>query len=360
MFMTVGLGHQDTPERIAKYIAYGAKEFFIGYVPRTWLDKYGWEVGPNRRTMGPPYNFSQVSELREIVQCVHDNGGTVNFALNAHDNGAERMYMIEDMFNLFESMNPDGYIVADPAIMYCMKQWGINRPLHLSTGVGCFNSESVKFFCNEFNVTRVVIPRKLTIGEMKQLIDNVGIKGMEYEVMIINYRCYFNDEDCHSIHSGVCRNLCGAVTKSEHHVMNHFPSNWKAVVEEMQWPKENTFKEGGIVDQFMKDWHKTEPPQYPSYEFVHTGEGMSAELCDKTLSGSCGLCVIKSLRDIGVEVLKVPMRGNEDIKLNVIKMVNAVMTAENPTRAFCQSLVGSKDYCNSIRSCYYQIPKDVK
>ena len=34
--------------------------------------------------------------------------------------------------------------------MYCMEKWGIKRDLHISTGVGCFNSEAVRFFCEQF------------------------------------------------------------------------------------------------------------------------------------------------------------------------------------------------------------------
>ena len=361
MFMTLGLGSSDTPSNVAKFVELGAKEFFIGYVPRAWLDKFGWEIGPNRRTMGPAYNYSNVSELRDIVKGIHDCGGTVNLAVNAHDNGADRMGMVHDMLDLFETLNPDGYIVADPAVMYCMKKWGITREMHISTGVGCFNSESVRFFCEEFkNITRLVIPRKLTINEMKSIIDGLKDLNLEYEVMIIGYRCYFNDEDCHSIHSGKRRNLCGDVLSAHFTSTNRFPSNWKDVVEYMIEHPRESLNEGSPVDKFRKEWLATIPPAYPSFDYKCAGcQGVDGELAHLMFQ-TCGLCAIKYLKRIGVEALKVPLRGDEETKLNVVRTVSQVMNAENPTRAFCRSLINSDSFCNSKFSCYYEVPEEDK
>lgn len=357
MFMTLGLGSTDTPANVAKYISYGATEFFAGYVPRQWLDKYGWEVCPNRRTMGPSYNFSQVNELRDIVKAIHDLGGTVNLAVNAHDNGADRMGMVHDMFELFETLNPDGYIIADPAVMYCMKDWGITRKIHLSTGVGCFNSESVRFFCEQFDIRRLVIPRKMTIHEMKVLKDSLSDLSLEYEVMIIGYRCYFNDEDCHSVHSGKRRNLCGDMVSSNYIVSNHFPKNWKDVVESMAKDGMANLVPGSPLDLFRKEWLKNPPPPFPDTHTKSCEVGLDGELA-RALYQTCGLCAIKSLRDMGIDALKVPLRGDEDTKMYLVKMVSDVMHAENPTKDYCRSLVNSPSFCNEKTNCYYYVPEE--
>lgn len=360
MFMTLGLGSADNPTTISKYIKEGAIEFFAGYVPRVWLDKYGWEVCPNRRTLGPSYNFSQVSELRDCINAVHDLGGTINLAVNAHDNGAERMGIIHDMFDLFETLEPDGYIIADPAIMYCMKKWDITRKIHLSTGVGCFNSESVRFFCEQFNIRRLVIPRKISIHEMQLMIEALKDIKLQYEVMIIGYRCYFNDEDCHSVHSGSRRNLCGDMITAPFITTNRLPANWKDMVDDMKTGGLANLTIGSTLDKFRKEWTKTTPPQQLDFHTHYCGEeGLDGELA-RALIQTCGLCAIKPLRDIGVEVLKVPLRGDEDNKLRLVHFVSQVMRAENPTRAFCRSLVNSPSFCNEPSSCYYYVPEEVQ
>ncbi len=356
MFMNVGLGGLDTPEKIAEYISLGAEEFFAGFIPREWLEKYGWEVCPNRRPMGGPYNYSQESVLREVVKTIHDHGGRINLAINAQDNGSERLAMLHDQFNLFETMAPDGYIIADPGLLFSMQSWGIKRPIHLSTGVGCFNSEAVRFFCEHFPVRRLVIPRKLTLREMGLMMGSLRDLPLEYEVMIIGYRCFFNDEDCHSVHSAARRNLCGDVISAPFKVTNHMPKNWKEVTERLRDERTGELCEGSLLNQFRREWQLPPPPPPPDFSVPASREGLDGELA-RILFQNCGLCVIKALRDLGVQVLKVPLRGDEGIKSRIITIVNTVMRHPNPSREMCMALLDSPEFCRVKHNCYYDVPE---
>ena len=356
MFMNVGLGGLDTPEKIAEYISLGAEEFFAGFIPREWLEKYGWEVCPNRRPMGGPYNYSQESVLREVVKTIHDHGGRINLAINAQDNGSERLAMLHDQFNLFETMAPDGYIIADPGLLFSMQSWGIKRPIHLSTGVGCFNSEAVRFFCEHFPVRRLVIPRKLTLREMGLMMGSLRDLPLEYEVMIIGYRCFFNDEDCHSVHSAARRNLCGDVISAPFKVTNHMPKNWKEVTERLRDERTGELCEGSLLNQFRREWQLPPPPPPPDFSVPASREGLDGKLA-RILFQNCGLCVIKALRDLGVQVLKVPLRGDEGIKSRIITIVNTVMRHPNPSREMCMALLDSPEFCRVKHNCYYDVPE---
>lgn len=356
MFMNVGLGGLDTPDMITEYIRRGAEEFFAGFIPREWLEKYGWEVCPNRRPMGAPYNYSQAPVLREVVQTVHEHGGRINLAVNAHDNGSERLAMLHDQFNLFETMEPDGYIVADPALLFSMKAWGIERPIHLSTGVGCFNSESVRFFCDNFPIRRLIIPRKLTIREMRLMMDGLSDLDLEYEVMIIGYRCFFNDEDCHSVHSAARRNLCGDIITASLKVTNHLPKNWKEIAERMRDKRTAELHEDSPLNRFRQEWQLPPPPPPPDFSIPPSTEGLDGELA-RIVFQTCGLCAIKPMRDIGIQVLKVPLRGDEGIKSRIITIVNTVMQHPNPTREMCMELINSPEFCRAKYNCYYHVPE---
>ena len=141
---------------------------------------------------------------------------------------------------------------------------------------------------------------------------------------------------------------------------NRFPSNWKDVVEYMIEHPRESLNEGSPLDKFRKEWLATTPPDYPYFEFKCAGcQGVDGELAHLMFQ-TCGLCAIKYLRQIGVQALKVPLRGDEETKLNVVKTVSQVMNAENPTREFCRSLIGSESFCNSKFSCYYDIPEEDK
>ena len=356
MFVTFGLDTTDTPEKIKEYMKYGAEEFFAGFIPRNWLSKYGWEVCPNRRPLGHTYNFLQVADLREVAKAIHDNGGRLNLAINAHDNGSERLPYLRATVETMEQFNPDGYIVADPAVMFSLKAWGINKPIHLSTGVGCFSSEAVRFFCKQFNIRRVVIPRKMTLRETKLMIDNLKDVKIEFEIMIIGYRCYFNDEDCHSVHSGSRRNLCGDVSLGQTFVTRRFPDNWKDVVQSIIDDPNGAFEEGSLLNEFRKHMAQPVPPPPRFDDDGPYCGGLDQELA-KAVYQNCGLCAIKPFRDMGVHCLKVPLRGSSEFKLQSLKLVHKVMTHENPTPEYCRSLVNSPSFCDALTNCYYNVPE---
>ena len=353
MFITYGVDAKDTPEKIQTYVENGAEEFFAGFVPKEWLEKYGWEVCPNRRPLGGGYNFTQASELEVAAKEIHRLGKRLNLAVNAHDNGSERIEGIRFTVETMEQFNPDGYIVADPAVMFSMKKWGIERPIHLSTGAGCFSSDSVRFFCEHFNIRRVVIPRKMTLNEMRRMIESLQDLKLEFEVMIMGYRCYFNDEDCHSIHTGARKNLCGECAIAPYVISNRFPANWKDATEEMLTQGNDIMKEGSVLNTFCNNWLKNEP-QNPPYQPRFTSIGINPQLA-KTMYQNCGLCAIKELRDMGVHALKVPLRGAMAYKLLPLQLVYNVMTHPNPTHEYCRKLLNSPSFCDELTNCYYDV-----
>lgn len=190
MMVTIGLDSSDQPQDIADYIKNGADEFFVGFVPSQWYNCYGWEIGLNRRNFGPENQFTSYEELEKIVTAVHKQKKKIFIVLNAHQYIEEQVPLIKEVVSMVEKCNPDGYIVADLALILLLRKWGINRPFQLSTGVGCFNSETIHYFARKVGISRVVIPRKMSLKEMKQLIEKCGDLDIKFEVMIIHYRCF--------------------------------------------------------------------------------------------------------------------------------------------------------------------------
>lgn len=173
MTLALGLDCLDTAESIARFVHEGAGEFFAGFVPNEWSERYGWEVPLNRRTFGLHSQYNELDQLGEAIATVHRHGLRFNLTFNAHDYGAQRLGQVKDIVCHVDRLEPDAYIIADPALMGMLRRWGIERPVHLSTGAGSFNSESVRFFRDRYPVRRVVIPRKMTIREMGILMHNL-------------------------------------------------------------------------------------------------------------------------------------------------------------------------------------------
>ena len=356
MRIAVGLDSTDSPAAIKSYIDLGADEFFVGYIPPSWYEWYGWEVSPNRRAYGPQCQFTDLPALRDAVGVARSCGKPFSLTLNAHEYGPEQAERVHRVIDDVEELSPDAYIVADPGLMLLLDAWGIKRPLHLSTGAACFNSETVRFYCERFDVKRVVLPRKLSLNEMRGLIAGLTDLTLEFEAMVIGYRCFFNDEFCFAWHSDVCSNLCCDFALKESFVSRRFPRDWKGKLSEILRQVESQFSEGSTLDRLIKDIavdaegvDVAEPDSVAGQ-----GPGMNPRLAE-TLYQNCGLCAVPHFRAMGVDVLKVPSRGTPLQKAALLRVVNTVADHPEPTRQLCRELINSPGFCGSPGACYYEL-----
>jgi putative protease len=352
MQLTVGLDRSDTIGNIEEYVGLGAGEFFAGFVPSEWSGRFGWEIGLNRRTFGGGCQYTDLEDLREAIDAIHGLGKRLMITLNAHDYGYQRLTMVRDIVETLETLGHDGYIVADPALMSHLRQWGVTTPFHLSTGGAAFNSETIRYFHERYGLRRVVIPRKMTLREMGVLMGNVSDLGLEFEVMIIGYRCHFNDEFCFSLHCGNKNNFCTNFVNSPKQVRGRFPANWKdAILETMEHPLEQ-FAEGSVLDEFCRTVARATPPERPTPAPKGGGESPSLP---QTMYNNCGLCAIPRLRELGVHVLKVPVRGAPWQKRRYLQVVQQVVDNPAATAAECRALINSEGFCAQPDACYYHL-----
>jgi pullulanase/glycogen debranching enzyme len=60
-------------EHIATLVASGAGEFFTGYNPPYWYEKFGFEVSPNGR-FAEHEQITEIETLKQVVEEVHSHG----------------------------------------------------------------------------------------------------------------------------------------------------------------------------------------------------------------------------------------------------------------------------------------------
>lgn len=350
MRISVGLDGQDSAARIRALADGGANDFFAGFVPREWSERFGWEVGLNRRTFGAQSQYTRLDDLGAAMNAARQAGCRFHVTFNAHDYGYERLPLVRDTILSVDRLNPDAYIVADPALMVSMERWGISRPLILSTGAACFNSSTIRFYCSRFDVRRVVIPRKMTVNEMKRLIDAVADLHLDFEAMVIGYRCHFNDELCFSIHSGDMANLCSDFIHGPAVTVKRFPDNWKDVLETALEDPEGQFRPGSPLDRFRAYLRDGLPEELRDHDLQE--QGLDSKLA-QALFKNCGLCHIPALQRAGVTVVKVPVRGSSWEKMRYLEVVKTVLEHPAPSPDLCRSLVDSAGFCAAPGSCYY-------
>ena len=107
-------------------------------------------------------------KLDRAVQYVHDRNKKIHVALNtfAHPNGFERWTNAVDNA---AALGVDALIVADIAVLEYAANKYPDLELHLSVQASATNIAAIDFYKQNFNVKRVVLPRVLSIHQVKQL-----------------------------------------------------------------------------------------------------------------------------------------------------------------------------------------------
>ena len=267
MKIVAGLGSIDEYETFVKA---GADEFFCGYVPFSWAEKYGVIHPLNRREV-LFYNvqIGSMSELQILKKMVDYYGKPVKLTFN-----------------------------ADPALMLYLRQQKINCGIHLSGETAEVNRGMLEQML-PFGIRRVIFHRKNSLEDMQSCIkfvndkkinykcdmkENIEEKYMfpdEYEAFILNELCHFSGAFCNSLHCDELTHLC--------RVPYELGNLHK---------KEET-------DAAQKDVAETDRIQEKE------GKGLPLDE-DGYLTGStgCGLCALYRMKQVGITHLKLVGRGN--------------------------------------------------
>jgi hypothetical protein len=199
---------------------------------------------------------------------------------------------------------------------------------------------------------------------MKILIERCRDLNVEFEVMIIHSRCFFNDEYCFSWHSGITTNFCSYFGLETQFLNKRFPDGWKTVIQQISKKPQSQFQEGSALNNFLRDLSlssynkKIKPRHFLNLEGITEKSKGLHPLLPFVIFAVCGLCAIKQLKEMGVSVVKVPARGasgGPEAKKRYLKLISCVIKHPNPTKEFCKSLINSPAFCSGIGRCYYYI-----
>lgn len=131
----------------------------------------GFQNATNARNF-PGLNFTP-DELEASITYAHEHGTQVLVALNTFP-PAGQFSLWADAMDLAHQLNADAIIVADIGVASFAKNKYPDMRLHLSVQTGAPSIEAIKFYCEEFDVKRVVLPRILTIAEIKALKQEIS------------------------------------------------------------------------------------------------------------------------------------------------------------------------------------------
>ncbi len=186
----------NNAEDVQALVEAGASELYCGLLPESWIKHYGYSDFLNKR-QGTVANLTSYSQLESL----HANAARLKIPVALTLNTTYTEEMLPEVVEIAETwaeMGGEAIMISDPTLFLQLQKRTPKVRRHLSILANPFNHKLVQFFAR-FGVTRAVLPRELSISEMKQIIHK--LPGMEFEVMALNDKCRFVDGLCHFYHS---------------------------------------------------------------------------------------------------------------------------------------------------------------
>lgn len=126
----------------------------------------GFRDATNARNF-PGLNFTP-EELQSSVAYAHARGARVLLALNTYP-PAGKVALWRDAAAIGMRAGVDAFIVADMGVARHIAETHPGARLHLSVQAAASSPEAIRYYCQNFGVRRVVLPRILTIPEIRKI-----------------------------------------------------------------------------------------------------------------------------------------------------------------------------------------------
>ena len=207
-FSTIWKNHKDVQNYIKNLVDSWATEFFTWYNPPYWSEKFGFEVSPNGR-FSEHEQITDLETLRQIVLEVHNHNFEIFINLNAWYYTQETFVLIQKMIAEFEEVWVDWIICWNISVLEYLKSINYSKKINISTIMALYNTESIKFFLENYTINKVILSREITLKEIENLVTN--FPNTKFEVFWEWDFCRYNNWLCFAEHKYWTRDICTVV-----------------------------------------------------------------------------------------------------------------------------------------------------
>ncbi len=171
----------------------------------------GFRDGTNARNF-PGLNFDERS-ARQGIRYAHERGAKVLLALNTYPQ-PHNWPIWTAAVDMAVDLGVDALILADAGLMRYAARTHPHLRLHLSVQGSATNPEAIAFYREQFGVQRVVLPRVLSLGQVRRVVENTDV---EVEVFGFGSLCVMVEGRCQlsSYVTGESPNTCGACSPAK-------------------------------------------------------------------------------------------------------------------------------------------------
>jgi putative protease len=133
-------------------------------------------------------NFN-IEELAALTSLAHDKNVDVYLTLNSMIQESELVGLDRWLAKIFQKIKPDAIIIQDLSLITLARSQGFKGEIHLSTLANISFFEALRWVQGSLDVDCVVLPRELSIDEIKSMA-NACSKKISLEVFIHGALCY--------------------------------------------------------------------------------------------------------------------------------------------------------------------------
>lgn len=217
---------KDVEKYISGLVQGWATEFFTGYNPPYWHTKFGFEVSPNGR-FAEHEQITDFETLKQIVLEVHKHGLELFINLNARYYTDEVFDLIKKMVSEFEEIWIDWIICGNISILEYLKEINYKWKINISTIMSLYNTESIRFFLENYKINKIILSREITLKEIEKLVSS--FPEVKFEVFWEWDFCRYNNGLCFAEHKYWERDICTVVV-NDLVVKKKFKPNFKKII----------------------------------------------------------------------------------------------------------------------------------
>lgn len=172
----------------------------------------GFRDATNARNF-PGLNFDEKA-AREGLRYAHERGCKVLLALNTYPQ-PQKWNIWTGAVDKAAALGVDALILADAGLMRYATRTHPQLRLHLSVQGSATSYEAINFYREQFNVQRAVLPRVLSLPQVKRVLDNTAV---EIETFAFGSLCVMVEGRCYlsSYATGESPNTCGVCSPAHH------------------------------------------------------------------------------------------------------------------------------------------------
>ncbi|MBA3037728.1 MAG: hypothetical protein FP814_14710 [Desulfobacterium sp.] len=312
----------DKIDDVEDVIKAGANELYCGVVSDEWLDRY--TIAAINRRPANICNLKSFIALKEVANIAHSYNALVSLTLNEHYYTQDQYPLLLEYIKKAIDSGVDSFIIADLNLIFALKDANIETSINVSTGISVFNSETVKFL-QKLGVQKVIFDRHLTIGEVREICQNVT--DIEKCVFIFNSRCPNVD--------GLC-------------TFDHIQT------------AETSFKNACMLPYTVSLYSETSAQKDSKSEVIADDKALVALKRQKLWTRlhmddvPCGACALYDFEEMGIDCVKIVGRGNEiKRKINDVKFIRMLLTLLQ------DKTISRNDYIKQTQAFYkyvYRLP----